>query len=154
MPEEREQSLVHGDYHLGNALVGSDGTMRAVLDWELCTVGDPLADVGLMVAYWTEIGRGSAGEDALFPEPVTALPGFPSPGRAGRAYSAGLGPRSRRPRLLGRVRVLEGRDHRRGRLPALAQRPGERLGRGAAAARRRASRDARFACRCGRDELE
>ena len=79
MPEEREASLVHGDYHLGNALVGTDGAMRAVLDWELCTVGDPLADVGLMVAYWSEIGCGRPTvSDALFREPVTALPGFPT----------------------------------------------------------------------------
>ena len=44
--------FVHGDYHLNNAIFGVDGTVRAILDWELCTVGDPLADVGLMVAYW------------------------------------------------------------------------------------------------------
>ena len=56
LPEEREQVLVHGDYHLGNTLVGEDGTVCAVLDWELCTVGDPMADVGLMVAYWGEFG--------------------------------------------------------------------------------------------------
>ena len=76
LPEEREQALVHGDYHLGNALVARDGRMLAVLDWELCTVGDPLADVGLMVAYWTEMGAAAHGEPALFPEPVTALPDF------------------------------------------------------------------------------
>jgi aminoglycoside phosphotransferase (APT) family kinase protein len=79
LPNEREQTLVHGDYHLGNALVGEDGRMLAVLDWELCTVGDPLADVGLMVAYWTEMAAAAHGEDALFPEPVTALAGFPGP---------------------------------------------------------------------------
>ena len=90
--------------------------MRAVLDWELCTVGDPLADVGLMVAYWTEMAAAAQGEDALFPEPVTALPGFPGPRGAGGRVRAGLRARSRRARLLGGVRVLEGRNHRRGRL--------------------------------------
>jgi aminoglycoside phosphotransferase (APT) family kinase protein len=78
LPEEREQSLVHGDYHLGNTLVTSDGQIAAVLDWELCTVGDPLADVGLMVAYWGETAAAAHESDVLFPEPVTALPGFPN----------------------------------------------------------------------------
>jgi aminoglycoside phosphotransferase (APT) family kinase protein len=77
LPEERETVLVHGDYHLGNALVGADGEIRAILDWELCSTGDPLADVGLMVVYWSELGSAAAGEAGLFREPVTALPGFP-----------------------------------------------------------------------------
>jgi aminoglycoside phosphotransferase (APT) family kinase protein len=59
LPEEREQALVHGDYHLGNALVSATGDVNAILDWELCTVGDPLADVGLMVAYWGETAPSS-----------------------------------------------------------------------------------------------
>ena len=77
LPEEREQCLVHGDYHLGNALVSPGGEIQAILDWELCTVGDPLADVGLMVAYWGENAAAAHESDVLFPEPVTALPGFP-----------------------------------------------------------------------------
>jgi aminoglycoside phosphotransferase (APT) family kinase protein len=77
LPDEQETVLVHGDYHLGNALIGSDGSVRAVLDWELCTTGDPLADVGLMVAYWRELGAGAAGEGGLFREAVTSMPGFP-----------------------------------------------------------------------------
>lgn len=86
LPDEHAQTLVHGDYHLGNALVGRDGSMQAILDWELCTVGDPLADVGLMVAYWTEMAAAAHGEDALFPEAVTALPGFPGPEGLASAY--------------------------------------------------------------------
>jgi len=77
LPEEREQVLVHGDYHLNNAVFAPDGAVRAILDWELCTVGDPLADVGLMFAYWSELGRDATGPAALFREPVTLLPGFP-----------------------------------------------------------------------------
>jgi len=76
LPDEHETVLVHGDYHLGNALIGSSGSIRAVLDWELCSTGDPLADVGLMVAYWGEFGAGASGDDGLFREPVTSLPGF------------------------------------------------------------------------------
>lgn len=78
LPEERERVLVHGDYHLGNALVSASGDVRAVLDWELCSVGDPNADVGLFVAYWNEFGAGGSGRGGLFPEAVTALSGFPT----------------------------------------------------------------------------
>jgi aminoglycoside phosphotransferase (APT) family kinase protein len=91
MPEERETVLVHGDYHLNNVLVGTDGDVRAVLDWELCTVGDPLADVGLLLAYWSELGETARRDDALFREPVTALPGFPDPAELLRVYSGASG---------------------------------------------------------------
>jgi aminoglycoside phosphotransferase (APT) family kinase protein len=76
LPEEDSPVLVHGDYHLGNTLIDPGGSIRAVLDWELCSTGDALADVGLMVAYWGEFGTGAAGDDGLFREPVTSLPGF------------------------------------------------------------------------------
>jgi aminoglycoside phosphotransferase (APT) family kinase protein len=77
MPEERESVLVHGDYRLDNAVLAEDGEVRAVLDWELCTVGDPLADVGLMIAYWNELGAVAGQPGALFREPVTTVTGFP-----------------------------------------------------------------------------
>jgi len=86
LPEEWEQSLVHGDYHLGNTLVSPTGDVNAILDWELCTVGDPLADVGLMVAYWSETAAAVDDPDVLFDEPVTALPGFPGPHELAAAY--------------------------------------------------------------------
>ena len=91
LPEEHEQVLVHGDYHLNNAIFGPEGAVRAILDWELCTVGDPLADVGLMVAYWSEFGHEATREDALFREPVTALPGFPDASELARDYAAASG---------------------------------------------------------------
>ena len=79
LPDEREQSLVHGDYHLGNALAGRDGSVLAVLDWELCTVGDPLADVGLMVAYWTRDGSGRTRRGRPLPRAGhRRCPGFPT----------------------------------------------------------------------------
>jgi aminoglycoside phosphotransferase (APT) family kinase protein len=52
IPTEAGTTLVHGDYRPGNAIVGPNGTLRAILDWELATLGDPLADVGWFVAYW------------------------------------------------------------------------------------------------------
>jgi aminoglycoside phosphotransferase (APT) family kinase protein len=60
VPEQRRTGIVHGDYRLGNCLVGPDGAVRAVLDWELCTLGDPLADLGWVVAWWAEPGEDSS----------------------------------------------------------------------------------------------
>jgi hypothetical protein len=91
MPEERETVLVHGDYRLDNAILAPDGGIRAVLDWELCTVGDPLADVGLMIAYWGELGAAARLPDALFREPVTELPGFFTADELAEAYAEASG---------------------------------------------------------------
>lgn len=73
-PEQQELALVHGDFHLLN-VIADPGTcvIRAVLDWELCTLGDPLADLGGLLAYWTRPGDEHPGMFA-----ATALPGFPS----------------------------------------------------------------------------
>ena len=73
-PEQGTASIVHGDYRLDNCMVGDDGNIVAVLDWEICTLGDPLADVGLLVVYWTEPTDTQA---ALLTAPTTA-PGFPT----------------------------------------------------------------------------
>jgi aminoglycoside phosphotransferase (APT) family kinase protein len=72
IPEQGPATIVHGDYRLDNCLVGPDGAVRAVLDWELCTLGDPLADLGLLLVYWTEPGDTQA---ALGDSP-TLLEGF------------------------------------------------------------------------------
>ncbi len=77
MPEEIDVTVVHGDFHLLNVILGPDGEVRAVVDWELCTVGDPLADLGLTIAYWNELGKPAGEERHLFREPITDLPGFP-----------------------------------------------------------------------------
>lgn len=53
IPEQGRATLVHGDYRLDNCMVGDHGDVVAVLDWEICTLGDPLADVGLLHVYWT-----------------------------------------------------------------------------------------------------
>lgn len=53
LPMQQGVSIVHGDYRFGNCLVDVDaGRINAVLDWELCTLGDPLADVGYLGVYW------------------------------------------------------------------------------------------------------
>ncbi len=55
-PPQRGATIVHGDYRLDNTMLGTDGRVAAVLDWELCTLGDPLADVGMLLTYWPEAG--------------------------------------------------------------------------------------------------
>jgi aminoglycoside phosphotransferase (APT) family kinase protein len=55
MPEQHELTLVHGDFHIRNVIADpGTGELRAVLDWELSTLGDPLADIGSLLAYWPE----------------------------------------------------------------------------------------------------
>jgi aminoglycoside phosphotransferase (APT) family kinase protein len=56
-PEQRGVAIVHGDFRFGNMLVSPRGEIRAVLDWELCTLGDALADVGWMLVYWADPGE-------------------------------------------------------------------------------------------------
>jgi aminoglycoside phosphotransferase (APT) family kinase protein len=79
--------IVHGDYRLDNVVLSPAGQVLAVLDWELCTLGDPLADVGLLLVYWAEPG------DSSLPLPTapTTLPGFPSRAALTAAYAARSG---------------------------------------------------------------
>jgi aminoglycoside phosphotransferase (APT) family kinase protein len=82
IPEQRELTLVHGDFHMRNVIVSpEDGSVASVLDWELCTLGDPLADVGTLLAYWP--ASGEAGEGLLSFSP---LPGFPDREEMAAAY--------------------------------------------------------------------
>jgi aminoglycoside phosphotransferase (APT) family kinase protein len=74
VPEQGPASVVHGDYRLDNTVIDDGGTVTAVLDWEICTLGDPLADLGLLMVYWTEANDPTP---ALLVAP-TQLPGFVS----------------------------------------------------------------------------
>jgi aminoglycoside phosphotransferase (APT) family kinase protein len=58
LPESGRPSIVHGDYRLDNTMMASDDPSRivAVLDWEMSTLGDPLADLGLFLLYWGNAG--------------------------------------------------------------------------------------------------
>ena len=115
VPEQGPATIVHGDYRLDNCLLDGAGDVLAVLDWELCTLGDPLADLGLLLVYWTEAGD---------PETAPARhrhhrAGVRDPCRRRRVVCGAVGPRPVHHRLLRRVRLLEAVLHPRGRLRPL-----------------------------------
>jgi aminoglycoside phosphotransferase (APT) family kinase protein len=90
LPEPHESTVVHGDYRLGNMMVDREEPTRivAVLDWEMGAIGDPRADVGYLLATYSEPdGRVSA----LGSSPVTATEGFPSRAQLVERYMAGSG---------------------------------------------------------------
>jgi aminoglycoside phosphotransferase (APT) family kinase protein len=87
IPEQRETSIVHGDYRLDNVVIGADGRVRAVLDWEICTLGDPLADVGLLMVYWNEPGERAV----IAGVTPTAVPGFPNRSEMKKRYEEASG---------------------------------------------------------------
>jgi aminoglycoside phosphotransferase (APT) family kinase protein len=82
IPEQGPATIVHGDYRLDNLILTDSGEIAAVVDWELCTLGDPLADVGMLMVYWSEEG------DPLMPlfEAPTLAAGFPSREELRRRY--------------------------------------------------------------------
>lgn len=87
MPEQVGATIVHGDYRLGNMLVkGSE--VRGILDWELCTLGDPLADVGYLLNNWVSPGEVTTGEGDQCP---TAVGGYPSRQELCEIYEANTG---------------------------------------------------------------
>ncbi|HEY2662120.1 MAG TPA: phosphotransferase family protein [Caulobacteraceae bacterium] len=73
-PSSFKSGLIHGDYHLANVLYRYDGPeLAAIVDWELTTIGDPLLDLGWLMATWPEDGRPLDGNLS-----VTPWDGFPS----------------------------------------------------------------------------
>jgi len=72
IPIQQRTGVVHGDYRFGNLIV-RDGKVEAVIDWELCTLGDPLADLGFLANDWIDPGR-----PELWRSSVVQDGGFPS----------------------------------------------------------------------------
>ncbi|MCW2692815.1 MAG: putative aminoglycoside phosphotransferase [Mycobacterium sp.] len=89
VPEPQRAGIVHGDYRLDNCLLDPEepGRIRAVLDWEMSTLGDPLTDIGMMFVYWPQAGE----ERASSMSPVTTLPGFPTRAAVAERYAARTG---------------------------------------------------------------
>jgi len=72
IPAQDGVSIVHGDYRLDNCMVNPQGDVIAVLDWEICTLGDPMADVGLLMVYW----NGPHDEASAWSNTVCTADGF------------------------------------------------------------------------------
>jgi aminoglycoside phosphotransferase (APT) family kinase protein len=87
IPEQKGVAIVHGDYRLDNTMIGFDAQVAAVLDWEICTLGDPLADMGLLMVYWNEPGDRNS---ALGISP-TATEGFPTRAELRQRYAERTG---------------------------------------------------------------
>jgi aminoglycoside phosphotransferase (APT) family kinase protein len=73
VPQESSASIVHGDYRLDNLLYDERDSVTAVLDWEMATLGDPFADVALLVAYRMLTAELNIGSDS---NNAAAAPGF------------------------------------------------------------------------------
>ena len=129
IPKQQRTSVVHGDYRMDNVVLADDGTVRAILDWEICTLGDPLADLGLLMDYWSDPDDAMA---VLGLSPTTA-PGFSTKAQilerygsvsdldvSGVGYYVAFGYWKLALHSPGRLRPLRGR-RRRGR-------PGQRRG--------------------------
>lgn len=86
LPSSPAPAVVHGDYRLDNVLIGEDDTIRAILDWEMSTLGDPLTDLGLLVMYSVPL------EVPQSPVSTTAsAPGHPAPAELIERYAARSG---------------------------------------------------------------
>ena len=84
IPVQQRVSVVHGDYRLDNTVLDVDGKVRAILDWEICTLGDPVADLGLLLVYWAEPSDPTA---ALLGAAPTTAPGFATRDQVLKAYA-------------------------------------------------------------------
>ena len=90
IPSESAAGIVHGDFRLDNALVDEQDRVTAVLDWEMATLGDPLADLALMLVYQrlgTADGGGAAGSTAV--TNVATAPGFLTEAEVLERYAQG-----------------------------------------------------------------
>ena len=93
LPATPLSTLVHGDWRLGNvALDAADpGRIVAIFDWEMATLGDPLADVGYTLVYWGEAGDAPGGRGPGRYAAVTAAPGFHTRAELVEEYSRASG---------------------------------------------------------------
>jgi len=74
IPAQQRVSVVHGDYRLDNTVLDASGRVRAILDWEICTLGDPIADLGLLMVYWAEPSDPTSSLLGVAPRPPRVSP--------------------------------------------------------------------------------
>ena len=85
VPRQHAITIAHGDFRFGNLMLDAEGHVAAILDWELCTRGDPLADLGWLLSYWSP----PSGVATLPMAMPTSAPGFLSRDEALARYRAG-----------------------------------------------------------------
>lgn len=84
-PEEGPAGIVHGDFRLGNVIHAPDGSVAALLDWELCTLGPPAADLSYLLSWWADPSSGVRSDAA------SAAEGFPDRSQLVAWYEARTG---------------------------------------------------------------
>jgi aminoglycoside phosphotransferase (APT) family kinase protein len=121
VPPQHGTAIVHGDYRIDNTVISAEGRVQAVLDWELCTLGDALADVGTLLAYWSDhavaemagppAGAMQAAATALgATEPGATEPGATEPGATGQLAATALPGFPSRAEVADRYAARSGRD--------------------------------------------
>ncbi|MGK2286395.1 phosphotransferase family protein [Pedomonas sp. V897] len=85
-PRTMKPGVIHGDYHVGNAIFSEDGALQAIVDWEMATLGDPLVDLGRILISWPD-----GGEPKPYTMRVERLDGFPTRAEMIERYAARTG---------------------------------------------------------------
>lgn len=86
-PEPNPTTIAHGDYRLSNCMMDPTGPVTAVLDWELCTLGEPMADLGQLLGYWHDPSDPDPKNDSE----TTGLPGFMTQDELAERYATAMG---------------------------------------------------------------
>jgi aminoglycoside phosphotransferase (APT) family kinase protein len=89
VPKSQRATIVHGDYRLDNTMLHptTPGQIAAVLDWEMCTLGDPLADLGILLVYWQQASDSASRDLGGVVQSATVLEGFPSRVEVAQLYA-------------------------------------------------------------------